>query len=72
MQVLDHEVELRGAALELANSREKEVLISGAAGTGKSRAVLEKINLICLITPGTKALILRRTARSLATSALRT
>jgi phage terminase large subunit len=72
MQVLDHEVELRGAALELANSRAKEVLISGAAGTGKSRAVLEKINLICLITPGTKALILRKTARSLATSALRT
>jgi phage terminase large subunit len=72
MQVLDHEVELRGAALELANSRAKEVLISGAAGTGKSRAVLEKIHLICLITPGVKALILRKTARSLATSALRT
>jgi len=72
MQVQDHEVELRGAALELANSRAKEVLISGAAGTGKSRAVLEKINLICLITPGTKCLILRKTARSLATSALRT
>jgi phage terminase large subunit len=72
MQVLDHTVELRGAALELANSRAPEVLISGAAGTGKSRAVLEKINLVCLLTPGVKALILRKTARSLATSALRT
>lgn len=72
MQVLDHAVELRGAALELANSRAPEVLISGAAGTGKSRAVLEKINLMCLFTPGVKALILRKTARSLATSALRT
>lgn len=72
MQVLKHEVELRGAALAMANSRAKEVLISGAAGTGKSRAVLEKINLICLATPGVKALVLRKTARSLATSALRT
>ncbi len=72
MQVLTHDVELRGAALELANSRAKELLISGAAGTGKSRAVLEKIHLACLLTPGTKCLILRKTARSLATSALRT
>jgi phage terminase large subunit len=72
MQVLEHTVELRGAALELANNRAPELLISGAAGTGKSRAVLEKINLICLITPGTKALVLRQVARSLATSALRT
>lgn len=72
MRVLDHTVELRGAALDLANSRAPEILISGAAGTGKSRAVLEKINLICLLTPGVKALILRKTARSLATSALRT
>jgi phage terminase large subunit len=72
MQVLEHTVELRGAALELFGNRAKEVLISGAAGTGKSRAVLEKINLICLITPGTKALVLRQVARSLATSALRT
>lgn len=72
MQVLDHTVELRGAALELANSRAPELLISGAAGTGKSRAVLEKIHLVCLLTPGVKALILRKTARSLATSALRT
>lgn len=72
MQVLDHTVELRGAALEMANSRAPEILISGAAGTGKSRAVLEKIHLVCLLTPGVKALVLRKVARSLATSALRT
>lgn len=72
MQVLTHDVELRGAALQLVNDRSPEILISGAAGTGKSRAVLEKIHLICLLTGGVKALILRKTARSLATSALRT
>lgn len=72
MQVLKHDVELRGAALQLVNDRSKELLISGAAGTGKSRAVLEKIHLVCLMTRGVRALIMRRTARSLATSALRT
>ena len=72
MQVQTHSVELRGAALELMNDRSPELLISGAAGTGKSRAVLEKINLICLLTPNTKWLIARKVARSLASSALRT
>jgi phage terminase large subunit len=72
MQVLQHHFEPRGAARAMMNSRASEILISGAAGTGKSRAVLEKINLMCLLTPGVRALILRKTARSLATSALRT
>lgn len=72
MQVLEHHLEVRGAALAMMNSRSPEILISGAAGTGKSRAVLEKIHLVCLLTPNVRALILRRTARSLATSALRT
>ena len=72
MQVLQHHFEPRGAARAMMNSRASEVLISGAAGTGKSRAVLEKINLMCMLTPGTRALIARKTARSLATSALRT
>jgi PBSX family phage terminase large subunit len=72
MQVLQHHFEPRGAARAMMNSRASEILISGAAGTGKSRAVLEKINLMCLLTPGVRALIARKTARSLATSALRT
>lgn len=49
-----------------------EVLLAGPAGTGKSRAALEKLHLMCLLTPKVKCLIVRKTAVSLATSALQT
>jgi len=52
--------------------RGPEILIAGPAGTGKSRAALEKIHLMCLLTPKVKALIIRKTAVSLTTSALKT
>jgi phage terminase large subunit len=45
-----------------------EVLISGPAGTGKSRAALEKILLLALEYPNMRALIVRKTATSLKTS----
>lgn len=46
------------------------VLISGPAGTGKSRACLEKMHAICLKTPGVRALIVRKTRESLSSTAL--
>jgi len=49
-----------------------EVLLAGPAGTGKSRAALEKIHLICLLTPNVRALVVRKTAVSLTTSAIKT
>jgi phage terminase large subunit len=51
-------------------AREAEVLISGPAGTGKSRACLEKIYLVCMLTPNTRALLLRKTQRSLGSTGL--
>lgn len=60
----------RGGCLEVFNARDDEVLISGPAGTGKSRACLEKINAVCLATPNTRALLLRKTLRSLGSTAL--
>lgn len=51
-------------------AREEELLISGPAGTGKSRACLEKILMVCLMTPNTRALLLRKTLRSLGSTAL--
>jgi phage terminase large subunit len=69
---LTHTFKPRGAARELMHCRRDEVLIAGPAGTGKSRAALEKIHLMCLLTPKVKALIVRKTAVSLATSALKT
>lgn len=69
-KVHEHIYEPRGGCREVFESREEEVLISGPAGTGKSRGCLEKIYAMCLLTPNTRALILRKTLRSLASTAL--
>jgi PBSX family phage terminase large subunit len=67
-----HRFEPRGAALEVMHCRDAEVLLAGPAGTGKSRAALEKVHLMCLGTSNVRALIVRQTAVSLASSALKT
>lgn len=54
-----------GSAAELFRSRDPEVLLSGSAGTGKSRACLEKVHMMCMLNPGMRALLLRKTATSL-------
>lgn len=46
--------------------------MAGAAGTGKSRATLEKLHMMALINPGMRGLILRKTALSLTASAVKT
>jgi hypothetical protein len=69
---LQHTFTARGASLTMMNSRAPRILLAGAAGTGKSRAILEKCHAMCLLTEGVKGLFLRKTARSLATSALKT
>lgn len=50
--------------------RDPEVLVSGPAGTGKSRACLEKVLFTCLLNPGARVLIVRKTASSLGNTAL--
>lgn len=50
--------------------RAREVVISGPAGTGKSRACLEKVHLCALKYPGMRALMLRQTHASLTSTAL--
>ncbi|HTS05683.1 MAG TPA: phage terminase large subunit [Candidatus Eisenbacteria bacterium] len=60
----------RGGCKEIFESRAEEVLVSGPAGTGKSRACLEKIFMVCMMTRNTRALILRKTQRSLGSTAL--
>ena len=49
-----------------------ELLIAGPAGTGKSRAILEKLHLICLLNPKVKCLLLRKKAVDLAGSGIAT
>jgi phage terminase large subunit len=59
-----------GAALELFYCRDREVLLDGPAGTGKSRAALEKLHLCALKYAGMRGLIARKTRESLTHSAL--
>lgn len=59
-----------GAARDLWTDRRSEILLSGPAGTGKSRACLEKIHACCLRWPGARCLIVRKTRESLTETGL--
>ena len=59
-----------GAVAELWRCRDAEVLIPGAAGTGKSRGVLEKVHLFLLKYPKARGLIVRKTRASMTESVL--
>lgn len=67
---LVHRYAPRGACKALLSCRAPEVLLSGPAGTGKSRGCLEKLNLQALKYPGMRALIVRKTLASLGSTAL--
>lgn len=62
--------EPRGAARELFHSRDSEVVMAGAAGTGKSLACLFRVHLAALSTPGIRCLIARKTGVSLGSTTL--
>jgi hypothetical protein len=59
-----------GAAERVMYTRDREVLMAGPAGTGKSRAGLEKLNICASKYPGMRALMLRKTLRSIRQSAM--
>jgi PBSX family phage terminase large subunit len=67
---LEHRYRPRGGCKALFEDRRAEVLLSGPAGTGKSRACLEKLNMFMLLNPGARGLIVRKTQVSLSSSAL--
>jgi phage terminase large subunit len=69
-QVVRHRYAPRGAAKDVLECRAPEVLLSGPAGTGKSRACLEKVHMMCLLNPGMRALIVRKTLVSLTSTGL--
>jgi phage terminase large subunit len=60
----------RGAAAAVFECRDPEVLLSGPAGTGKSRGCLEKLHMMALLNPGMRGLIVRKTRESLGSTAL--
>lgn len=59
-----------GASARLWASRVPEIVISGPAGTGKSRACLEKLHWCALKYHGMRGLIIRKTRESLSEAAL--
>lgn len=65
-----HRYQPFGTAIELFNSRDSEIVYGGPAGTGKSRACLEKIHLLAMLNPGCRILMLRKTLVSLTSTGL--
>jgi PBSX family phage terminase large subunit len=65
-----HDYTAHGACAHAWEQTGDEVLVSGPAGTGKSRALLEKLHAACLFYPGMRALIVRKTQVSLGSTAL--
>lgn len=59
-----------GNLRDLFYAHEDEVIIDGPAGTGKSRAILEKLNIVANKYPGARILMVRKTRESLTQSAM--
>ncbi len=59
-----------GAARQMWLCKDQEILIDGPAGTGKSRAVLEKANIVAMKYPGARILLTRQTRASMTQSVL--
>lgn len=70
MKTLTHQYLPRGGCREAFTSRASEILVSGPAGTGKSRALLERLLVMALKYPNMRGLIVRKTLASLGSTAL--
>jgi phage terminase large subunit len=60
----------RGAMLQFFEMHDREILLDGPAGTGKSRGCLEKVNYICEKYKGARTCMVRKTRKSLTQSAM--
>lgn len=65
-----HDYEPIGSARQAMLCTDPEVLLSGPAGTGKSRACLEKLHIAAMSNKGLRGLIVRKTAASLGSTGL--
>ncbi len=72
MTVADIEETYRpyGGNSQLFTSKQPELILSGPAGTGKSRANLEYLNYWAMNYPGARLLMVRKTRRSLTESGM--
>lgn len=67
---LAHTYSPRGGCRTAFTARDSEILLSGPAGTGKSRALLERLLIMALKYPNMRGLIVRKTLASLGSTAL--
>lgn len=59
-----------GAIMEVFRAREREVVVEGPADTGKSRGCIEKVHGCCEKYPGARWAFVRKTRKSLTTTAM--
>lgn len=59
-----------GALYDLFARRDRELVVEGPADTGKSRACLEKLHIAMTKYPGARAAMVRKTRKSLSTTAM--
>lgn len=64
------DLELRGNNLAVQGMQDEEILLVGAAGTGKTLAILKKLNDIAWKYPGARIGILRKVRADLAQTTL--
>lgn len=69
-QAIQRTYQPRGGCREAFISRDPEILLSGPAGTGKSRVLLERLLVMALKYPNMRGLIVRKTLASLGSTAL--
>lgn len=69
-EIPTHRVRLRGASKAIHHTTDREVVIAGAAGTGKTVGCLWYLHKLALEHPGMRALMVRKSLTSLTSSAL--
>jgi phage terminase large subunit len=67
---LEHRYVPWGAAKAALEHRGTELLLSGPAGTGKSRALIEKLHIMCLRNPKMRGLMIRKVRDTLSSTGL--
>jgi phage terminase large subunit len=60
----------RGNALKMFEMHDREVILDGPAGTGKSRGCLEKVHYVCEKYTGARCAMVRKTRKSLTQSGM--
>lgn len=71
-QVISKTLEFRGGNKELILARDPDVMIVGAAGTGKTVAAVWKIHFVAMKYPGSRILMARKTLEALKSGAMAT